>query len=117
MFTILYETGILIKLSFNVRTENQEQGLKTQIHAQILNKSTSLGTLASTSMGMTAFCPESVMSPSYLGWRPLADLLVHHVTELHAADEDPGGGRPALQLAPEFEHDPVLGARGRKQEV
>ena len=45
MFTILYETGILIKLSVNVRTENQELGLKTQI----LNKlHQSLGTLAIT---------------------------------------------------------------------
>ena len=49
--------------------------------------------------------------------RPLAGRLIHHVTELHAADEDPGGGRPALQLAPELEHDPVLGARGGEQEV
>ena len=39
------------------------------------------------------------------------------MTELHAADEDPGGGRPALQLAPKLEHDPVLGARGGEQEV
>ena len=39
------------------------------------------------------------------------------MTELHAADEDPGGGRPALQLALKLEHDLVLGARGREQEV
>ena len=52
-----------------------------------------------------------------VGGHPLAGRLVHDVTELHAADEDPGGGRPALQLTPELEHDPVLGARGGEQEV
>ena len=34
------------------------------------------------------------------GRDPPADRLVHHVTELYGADEDPGGGGPALQLAP-----------------
>ena len=52
-----------------------------------------------------------------VGRHPLAGRLVHHVTELHAADEDPGGGGPALKLSPELEHDPVFGARGGKQEV
>ena len=37
------------------------------------------------------------------------------MTELREADEDPGGGGPALPLAPE--HDVVLGARGGEQEV
>ena len=39
------------------------------------------------------------------GRDPLADRLVHHVTELHAADEDPGGGGPALQLVHQREQE------------
>ena len=82
-----------MNLSVNVRTENQEQPDGDENDG-----------------GLPGVTHEPVFSR-----HPLTGWLVHHMTELRAADEDPGGGGPALPLAPE--HDVVLGARGGEQEV